>query len=454
MSAESLLLRTQAFLSRKAWKRQYASGLRDNDLRLGRTRYTAGETVLAQVDAEIGSLFASANGVLYQNRLDGTAVTNDAARALLMTPHRGQWHTADNSGSAPPLDGRTVVGDMLIVDTGSGDRYVKFKDADRFAGFGVLVEPRTLATISDPGVDSQPVILRGSGHTGLAAVDVDWVLRNVVNDYGDFRLRVTAVGAGPTTVDILELTVDGDVIFKGTSAGFLFNSSSDRVITVANFGGGHTRTVLVDPTLDRVDAALVLVSLDDASLANPSISSPRALTQAWTWTGAASVARRIYHRTVIIDPATGDDIWAWLVESSAAGDEPATRLAVLSNGRVGIGTETPDRMLELEEIEVLTASAGLGYAAALRLDPGYSASLSDPQSVTTHVYIDVQNPSEAGGATVTEAALVRFDADSGTHKALAGATTKTTPSAVDRWIRIYIEGIGPGWVPVYLDRTT
>ena len=58
----------------------------------------------------------------------------------------------------------------------------------------------------------------------------------------------------------------------------------------------------------------------------------------------------------------------------------------------------------------------------------------------------------AGPAAVTDAAVFRFDAAAGTHKAVAAASTKTTPGGVDAWIKTNINGV-LFYTPAYLSMT-
>jgi len=90
-------------------------------------------------------------------------------------------------------------------------------------------------------------------------------------------------------------------------------------------------------------------------------------------------------------------------------------------GRVGIGTTNPGQLVELAQIETLIANKNDGYSAALRLGPAYVAAAV--YTVTRHNYIDIQDVAVggAGPAAVTNAAVLRFDAAIGAHKALAAA---------------------------------
>jgi hypothetical protein len=90
----------------------------------------------------------------------------------------------------------------------------------------------------------------------------------------------------------------------------------------------------------------------------------------------------------------------------------------------------------------LTITGGItdGMIGAIRLTPTYDAATAI--TVTRHNYIDVNNVAVTGvgPAAVTNACVFRFDAAAGTHKAVDAATTKSTPTAVDAWIKHNING--------------
>lgn len=104
--------------------------------------------------------------------------------------------------------------------------------------------------------------------------------------------------------------------------------------------------------------------------------------------------------------------------------------------------------VEFESLRTLTGALTDGYAGSLILDPGYTAAYT----VTRHNYLDCQNPSTAASAVVTDACLVRFDAAAGTHKAVDSGTTKTTPGAVDAWIKVNVNGT-IHYIPTYTSKT-
>lgn len=108
-------------------------------------------------------------------------------------------------------------------------------------------------------------------------------------------------------------------------------------------------------------------------------------------------------------------------------------------GYLSLGAEsTPDQLVEINQVETITSATADGYAAALRLDPGYTAATA--QTVTRHNYIEFQDVSVAGTgpAAVTDACALRFDAALGTHK----ATTNVDKSgnSADGTIKVNVNG--------------
>ncbi len=103
------------------------------------------------------------------------------------------------------------------------------------------------------------------------------------------------------------------------------------------------------------------------------------------------------------------------------GSAVVERYRITDVGYHGFGTPSPSQFAHFAEVETITGAVTDGYAAALRLDPGYTA--ASALAVTRHNYIDVQDVSLAGAgpAALTDACLFRFDAALGTHAATTNA---------------------------------
>jgi hypothetical protein len=116
-------------------------------------------------------------------------------------------------------------------------------------------------------------------------------------------------------------------------------------------------------------------------------------------------------------------------------DGPSGYVTFNPKGSASVATNA----VRLEEIKTLGASPADDYSAALRLAPGYTGNFT----VTRHNYLDLLNPTVAGSAVVTDAAVMRFDANAGTHKALATGSGGTSGYA-----KANLNGT-LGYVPIY-----
>ena len=126
-----------------------------------------------------------------------------------------------------------------------------------------------------------------------------------------------------------------------------------------------------------------------------------------------------------------------------------TKLAI----KTGKGGVQFGDLLSMVQTTTLTGAVTDGYSASIRLTPTYTAATA--QTVTRHNYLDINTPtlSGAGPAAVTDAAVMRFDAAAGTHKAVDSSSTKTTPGTVDAWVKININGT-VYYMPAYTSKTS
>lgn len=120
------------------------------------------------------------------------------------------------------------------------------------------------------------------------------------------------------------------------------------------------------------------------------------------------------------------------------------------SGTLG-GTE-----LSTTESKALVASVTDGTASNLQLAPTYTNSTASAFTVTRHNYGIIKNPvltnTGGGSIAITDAVVWQFDAAAGTHKAVDTSTTKTTPGAVDAWVKINVNGTIM-YTPCYLSKT-
>jgi hypothetical protein len=131
-------------------------------------------------------------------------------------------------------------------------------------------------------------------------------------------------------------------------------------------------------------------------------------------------------------------------------DVQSGAMAISRGGNLGIGTTAPSTKLHIKETKTISALLVDGYAAAPTIEPLYSA--ASAQTVTRANYIDLKRPVTTN-VTITDAAVMRFDAAAGTHEATVGATTKTTPGTVDAWVKININGT-IYYMPAYTSTTS
>ena len=155
----------------------------------------------------------------------------------------------------------------------------------------------------------------------------------------------------------------------------------------------------------------------------------------------------------------GAHFWA-LRKSAGSADFKHEQIRVLANGYMQVGGSIPDTSLatltpatqfEVAEKLVITGAVTDGYSAAITLDPEYTKVAAGNVAVTRHNYIDVNTPALTN-VTITDACVFRFDANAGTHPAVAAASTKTTPTAVDAWLKANLNGTLL-YVPGYLSMT-
>lgn len=107
------------------------------------------------------------------------------------------------------------------------------------------------------------------------------------------------------------------------------------------------------------------------------------------------------------------------------------------------------RLHYVAETETITGGVADGFAAGLRLDPAYTAAAGF--AVAIHNYIDFQNPAGlgAGPASITDAAIARFDAAAGVHKALTAQAVKINVDGTLQYQPFYPVG-GPLVLPIPL----
>jgi len=151
---------------------------------------------------------------------------------------------------------------------------------------------------------------------------------------------------------------------------------------------------------------------------------------------------RLYLDTVTLTGST------YIADSSGSmqfATNAGVAMTITSSRDVGIGTATPGTRLHL--VETQGAGSGDKFAAGITLEPLYNGSMNPPR----HNYIKLLNP--GGTLGVDEACVFKFDAAAGTHKAVDGSSTKSTPGSVNAWMKINVNGT-VHYVPAYTSKTS
>lgn len=102
----------------------------------------------------------------------------------------------------------------------------------------------------------------------------------------------------------------------------------------------------------------------------------------------------------------------------------------------------------VERQKTLSGAVGSDISC-IGVRPSYTGAFT----VARASYFALRDPALSGSAVVTDACALYFDAAAGTHKALDGATTKTTPGTVNAWVKLDVNGT-LYYVPAYTSKTT
>ncbi len=120
----------------------------------------------------------------------------------------------------------------------------------------------------------------------------------------------------------------------------------------------------------------------------------------------------------------------------------------LDGGAGGTAPTVGSGIIQAAQTLTLAAGANDGYAAGILLKPTISGAFT----LVRHNYLTFNNP-VLSSATLTDACVMNFDAAAGTHKAVDGSSTKTTPSGVNAWVKINVNGT-VYYMPAYTSKTS
>ncbi len=371
---------------------------------------TYGQSVI-QMTTSDGMSWKHRSGTPAFAQTDWLHLTNDAVAPDVewRNSHDHVWYSGDGTGELLRIKGATgwvglgVVtplhplhvaagtfggGHVSVGAIGQGGVILLRNGTDGAVTGGLMM--RTATNISELGV-----VASGGNTAGV------WV-----NDEGFVRITTNFSG---TFTERLRVTAAGDVGIGTTAPATLLELAGSETLTEA-VTDDYSAAITLDPAYVG-DGIVTTVTLGDAGLGYTALD---VLTVVQT--GGASC-------TVRVDTVDGGDghIDTFTLLTGGTGYEVANGLATTVAPAGGSGATI--------NVTVLTA-----------------------RTVTRHNFIDVNNLALTKGVAVTDAALLRFDAAIGTHKAVDAASTKTTPTGVDAWIKINIAGTLL-YMPAYLSKT-
>ncbi len=102
----------------------------------------------------------------------------------------------------------------------------------------------------------------------------------------------------------------------------------------------------------------------------------------------------------------------------------------------GVATDPVISTINTSYQFTLTGALSDEFYCGLQESPSFTGGFT----IARHNYITLNNPVLAGGAAVTDACIIRFNAAAGTHKALLTGTTHPHPATTDAWVKINING--------------
>lgn len=494
-TADQIELRTTTFTKGHGWLDSYGTNLRTNDVLLGRGRWTTGASVLAQVDCEAGAWQIQPGDRLLRTwRLDGTATADDATRLALSTPIRGSFHYADNAGE-PALDNRVCKGDSYIHDTGSDDRYQLHYDsvAGAFKGLGVRADYRTAATATSGATQNQAsdrVTMRASrwDTSGTPAAKYrEWSMfastsSSASDSYSLLNIQRRHEGGAQTTVATLD--TNGWLYIAGAVPGLEFNSggagnayiratATDPDGSVFQFAHGNStrwaRFRFMAATGGASGTAAEAIGLrygSEATGGTTLVKSPSAAWWASAWDGvSAAVALGAYAQLIPTSTTAGYLEHGFDFGSGISRLYNHGLLAVAGSSTGGLllsrydDIDPSNPMLDSPNLTLRGVSEGVSGGEdrefKLRCFIGSPATEGDVWAmVYNNGNEDVGGVLMDGSRMVSDTAssVLAFQLAEDVHPALSGATTKTTPGAVDRWIAIDANGTTV-YVPAYTSKT-
>lgn len=429
---------------------QFLPGIRENGLRTQKTvDFSGAPSVALPSGTTINGATATPNNI-----------TSTSANAL----------TVGANGTTNPV---------LQIDASTASVATGIKVKGAAAAGGVAITVITSGTNENLTVDSA-----GSGTVGLNTVNTSAgqvVIGNATNLGGlgvngptvitSASATSLTVGANGSTTPVFQIdastgsqiaglkltgAVTGgnvalQVIDTGSNAGLLLNAKGSGVVAInnasttagiVNIGNSTSKQgIAVQGQILATVAAAGGLRVGPNGSTNPTIQVDTSVASAVTGIKIQGQAAGTAPIVSVIssDSALGMVLQALTTTNSVTINDT---LAAATNPLIaGIATDT------------ITGGVTDAYTGGLRLSPTINA--ASALTVTRLNYIDIVSPvlGGAGPAAVTDAAVFRFGAAAGTHKAVDAGTTKTSPGTVTQWVKINVNGT-LAYIPSYSSKTS
>lgn len=176
------------------------------------------------------------------------------------------------------------------------------------------------------------------------------------------------------------------------------------------------------------------------------------------WTVGASSFASSAHNLYVFPAAANADVYLATTSGGAFQIQALNASGTVNawtanNSDLILGTNTTARLTIAKTTGALTQAysqtlAGATTDVSLATHTPVIAGAFTADRLNYHV---LSQPT--GAATITDAAVFRFDAAIGTHKAVDSGTTKTSPGTVTAWVKVNINGT-IHYMPAYSSKTT
>lgn len=260
-----------------------------------------------------------------------------------------------------------------------------------------------------------------------------------------------SVASAATGLKVTGAAAAGGVALQVTSSGtneaLTIDAKAAALITLAGAAAGATG-VQVGSSTSAATAVLTVQSTNASALAvgRQGATNPAFSVDASAATSVTGVK--------VSAAASGSGVTIAAVSSAAA--EKLVLQTVGTSNKLTINdtlAAATAPLLQGQATDTIAGAVTDGYTGALELAPTVNAATA--LTMTRLNYVNCKTPAlgGAGPAAVTDACLVRFDANAGTHKAVDSGTTKTSPGTVSAWVKVNLNGT-VNYIPMYTSKTS